>query len=159
MAVKTQGTHIYIIDPEASGGPAVLNIECATSLGGMGGGRDQLDITCLEDMARSFEPGMIAPSTATLSLNFDPRNPSHMRLHELYESGTKFDMAIGLSDGTASPTIGTDGMFDLPTTRSYIVTNATYVSDFPLDISQNAVVTSGVTLQLSGLKTIFPKVA
>ncbi len=159
MAIKTQGTHVYIIDPDAPGGPAVLNIECATSFGGMGGGRDQMDVTCLEDEARSFEPGLIAPSTATLSLNFDPQNASHMRLHELYELGTKFDMAIGLSDGVAVPTVGTDGMFDLPTTRSFITSSATYVSDFPVDITQNAVVTSGVTLQLSGLKTIFPKEA
>lgn len=158
MAIKTQGTNVYIIDPDAVGGAAVIGIECATSLGGMGGGRDQLDITCLEGLARSYEPGLIAPSTATLSLNFDPSNSSHMRLHEIYEAGTKFDMAIGFSDGTAAPTLGSDDLFDLPTSRSFITTNATYVADFPVDISQNAVVTSGVTLQLSGLKTIFPKV-
>ena len=92
------------------------------------------------------------------SVNFDPRNASHLRLHELYVAGTKFDMAIGLSDGVAVPTLGTDDMFDLPPARSFITTNRTYVADFPVDIASNAVVTSGLTLQLSGLKTIFPKV-
>lgn len=158
MAIKTQGTQVYIIDPGASGGPAILNIECAISVEGLGGSRDQIDITCLEDAARSFEGGLISPSTVTLNLNFDPQNESHVRLHELYEAGTKFDMAIGFSDGTAAPTIGTDGMFDFATSRSYLATNDTYVSDFPLSFAQNAVVTSAVALQLSGLKTIYPKV-
>ena len=157
MAIKTQGTHVYIIDSGAVGGAAVLNIQCAISVEGIGGGRDQIDITCLEDQGRSFEAGLISPSTVTLNLNFDPKNASHVRLHELYEAGTKFDMAIGFSDGTAAPTVDEDGLFDLPTSRSFITTSDTYVADFPLSFAQNAVVTSGVTLQLSGLKTIFPK--
>ena len=157
MAVKTQGTHVYIIDPGATGGPAILNIQCAISVEGIGGGRDQIDVTCLEDQARSFEAGLISPSTVTLNLSFDPKNASHVRLHELYETAAKFDMAIGFSDGTAAPTVGTDDMFDLPTSRSFLVVNDTYVADFPLSFAQNAVVTSGVTLQLSGLKTIYPK--
>lgn len=157
MAIKTQGTNIYIIDPSAVGGPAILAIECAVGIEGIGGSRDQIDVTCLEDQARSYEAGLIAPSSTTMTLNFDPSNPSHMKLHQLYEDGVKFDMVIGLSDGTAPPTLDEDDLFDFPTTRSYIATLQTYVSDFPMSFAQNTVVTSAVTLQLSGLKTIYPK--
>lgn len=157
MALKTQGTQIYIIDPDASGGPAVLLIGCPTSFEGLGGTRDQIETTCLEDQARSYEAGLITPSNATLNLNFDPTDESHLRLHELYQAGTKFDIAIAFSDGTAAPTIGSDGEFDFPTTRTFVESEECFVSDFPLNVAQNAVVTSAVTIQLSGLATIYAK--
>jgi hypothetical protein len=157
MALRTQGTQVYIIDPGATGGPEVLNIGCVTSADGFGGGRDQIDVTCLEDQARSYEAGLINPGNASLPINYDPRNASHVRLHELYETGTKFDLAVGFSDGNAAPTLDSSDEFDLPATRTYLVVRDAYVSDFPVNFSQNAVVTSGVTIQLSGLKTIFPK--
>lgn len=158
MAIKTQGTQVYIIDPTASGGPQILNIGCATSLTGLSASRDQLDTTCLEDQARTFEPGLANPGNGSLSINYDPTNASHVRLHELFVAGTKFDMAVGWSDGTVAPTLDSANEFDLPTTRTWLVGLDTFVSDFPFDFSQNAVVTSGVTLQLSGFPTVYPKV-
>lgn len=158
MAVKTQGTQLYIVDPDASGGPEVLTIECAISIDGIGGSREQIEVTCLEDIARAYEAGLITPETMTVSINADSRNPSHVRLHELYVSGVKFDAAIGWGNGTAAPTLGSGDSMDFPTTRDYIAIYQTYVSNFPFNFSLNAVVTSAVTFQLSGLPTWFPKV-
>lgn len=157
MAVKTQGTQIYIIDPDATGGPEVLTIQCAISVEGPDAPREQIEVTCLEDIARAYEAGLITPGTLTVQINADSSNASHVRLHELYVDGTKFDMAIAWGNGTAPPTIGSDDSFDFPTTRDYIAMYETYVSNFPFNFSLNAVVTSSVTFQLSGLPTWFPK--
>lgn len=159
MAVKTQGTQLYIIDPESSGGPAVLTVECAISIDGIGGARDPIEVTCLEDIARAYEAGLITPETMTVTINADSQNESHVRLHELYVSGTKFDATVAWGDGTAAPTIGSDGSFDFPTSRTYIAMYETYVANFPFNFALNAVVTSAVIFQLSGLPTLFPKTA
>jgi hypothetical protein len=158
MAVKTQGTQLYVIDPDSTGGASVLTIECATSIDGIGAAREQIETTCLESPARTYDAGLPTPGTMTVTLNYDPANESHVRLHELYTEGTKFDAAIGWSDGTAAPTIDTAGDFDFPTTRTYIGLNDSYVADFPFTFGLNAVVTSSVTIQLSGFPTVFAKV-
>ncbi len=157
MAIKTQGTQLYIIDPDATPGSEILVIDCATSIDGVGGSRDQIETTCLEDIARTYEAGLVTPETVTVTINADPDSPSHLRLHELYVAGTKFDAAIAWGDGTAPPTVDTAGEFDFPTTRSFIAISETYVSNFPFNFALNAVVTSAVTLQLSGLPIWFAK--
>lgn len=157
MATKTQGTQLFIIDPSPSAGPAVLTVECAISIDGISGSREQIEITCLEDIARAYEAGLITPGTMTVTIQSDSRNASHVRLHELYVAGDKFDAAIGWGNGTAIPGVGSDGSFDFDDTRDYIAMYQTYVSDFPFNFELNAVVTSAVTFQLSGLPTWFPK--
>lgn len=157
MAVKTQGTQIFIIDPESSGGAEVLTVQCAISVDGIDGSREQIEITCLEDIARAYEAGLITPGTMSVTIQADSRNESHVRLHELYVTGAKFDVALGWGNGSDAPTIGSDGSFDLPDSRDFIVMEDTYVSNFPFSFELNAVVTSAVTFQLSGLPTWFPK--
>lgn len=157
MATKTQGTQLFIIDPDGSGGPSVVTVECAISIDGISGSREQIEITCLEDVARAYEAGLITPGTMTVTIQADSRNESHVRIHELYVSGTKFDAAIGWGNGTAVPSIGSDETFDFADTRDYIAMYQTYISDFPFNFELNAVVTSAVTFQLSGLPTWFPK--
>lgn len=157
MAIKTQGTQLYFIDPEPSGGPEVLTVQCAISIDGIGGAREQIEVTCLEDIARAYEAGLITPGTMTVTIQADSRNESHVRLHELYVSGTKFDAAIGWGNGTDAPNIDSGDELDFPDTRDFIAMYQTYVSDFPFNFELNAVVTSAVTFQLSGLPTWFPK--
>lgn len=154
MPMKSQGTQIYIIDPEDD---SVLNIPCATSLSGISAGRDQLESTCLEAQARTYEAGLATPGQASFSLYFDPKVPSHERIYELWQAGTKFDMAVGFSDGTAAPTVDTAGDFDLPTTRSWVVLLDCYFADVPLDAALNSLLTANVTVQLSGFPTVSPK--
>jgi len=157
MALKTQGSQLYIIDPDASGGPEILTVECATSITGISASRDQIETTCLESPARTYEAGLAAPGSMSVTVSFDPTNESHVRLHELYTAGTKFDAALGLSDGTAAPTLDTDGEFVLPTTRSWLLMLDTFVQDYPFDLALNTVITSNMSLQLSGFPTVFPK--
>ena len=158
MAVKTQGTQLFIIDAQASGGPEVLTIFCATALSGLGAPREQIEVTCLESDAREYEGGLATPGQLTVTVNFDPDNESHYRLYEIWKSNTNFQAAIGFGPSTAVPTIGSDDYFDFPTDRTFVAFEG-YVSDLPLEIALNAVVTAAIPIQLSGDYTIFRKAA
>lgn len=154
MSLKTQGTELWFVDPADD---AIVKVGCPTSIGGISAGRDQLETTCLDSAAREYEAGLATPGQASVGLNFDPADPSHVRLHELYAAGTKLNWALGLSDGIAPPTsVDTDGDFVLPATRSFITLNG-YIADFPFDLSLNAVVTSTLSIQVSNFPLIFPK--
>ena len=152
MSVLTQGTQIYFIDPEFdSNGPGVREVECATTFTPGGNPADQIEDTCLSDTSRSYKPGLRTPGQATLGLNADPDNESHVRLHELSETDPSpiLKWAVGWSDGTAVPTLDSNGDFELPATRTWFVFEG-YVSDFPFDFAANTVVTTQATIQRSG---------
>jgi hypothetical protein len=153
MAIKTQGTELYFIDPDSF---AVVKVGCVTTITGLTAARDQIETTCLDSAARTYEAGMATPGTAQFTINFDTGDTSHTRLHELYVEGTKVDWALGWSDGTASP-ISDSTAFNLPTSRSWIEFNG-YVSDLPFDFALNTVVTSNVSIQVSDFPTLHAKV-
>ncbi len=157
MALKTQGTQFFIIDPDATGGPEVITVECAISIDGISASRDQLDTTCLESPARTYEAGLATPGQATVGLNFDPAVDSHFRVYNMWKEGIKTEMAVGYGDGTAIPGIDTDGLFDLPTTRSFVVLHDAYIADVPQTLALNALVNANVTIQLSGFPDIVRK--
>lgn len=159
MAVKTQGTQLFILDAGASGGAEILTIQCTTSLSGLGAAREQIEVTCLEDDARSYEGGLATPGQLSVTINFDPANASHYRIYELWKENNNFKFAIGFGPETAVPTLDTAGTdFDFPTNRTYIEAEG-YVVDLPLEASLNAVWTATVPIQVSGDYTIFRKVA
>ena len=165
MALKTARTSLYYIDPEFdSNGPGIVTVGCVTSLSGIGASRDQLEDTCLEDEARSYEAGLGTPGQKTFTINFDPSDDSHVRLYRLWQAGTKVQWALGLSDGPPAPaalvppTLNSVDEFELPATRSWI-TYEGYVSDVPLDLALNAFMTANVSVQVSDFPQIFPKAA
>lgn len=160
MSVKTQGTELWFLDPV---GPAVVKVGCVTTINGLTAARDQIETTCLDSDARTYEAGMATPGTATFGINFDPADESHVRLHELYRQGTKVEWALGWSDFIPGPpadgpppTAGTEEDFNLPGTRSWIAFNG-YVSDLPFDFALNAVVASTVSVQVSDFPILVPK--
>jgi hypothetical protein len=153
MAVKTQGTELYFIDPDST---EVVKIGCPTTITGIGAARDQIETTCLDSEGRTYEAGMPTPGTANFTIQADPADPSHIRLHELYREGTTLDFALGWSDGTGIvPTADSSG-FTLPTTRSWISFTG-YVTDFPFDFALNSVVTSNLGIQVSDFPHWIPK--
>lgn len=157
MSILTQGTQIYFLDPNFdSNGPGVREVECATTFSPGGNPADQIEDTCLSATTRSYKPGLRTPGQASLGLNADPENDSHVRLHELSETDPSpmLKWAVGWADGTSLPTItGPDSNgdydFDLPTDRTWFVFEG-YVSDFPFDFAANTVVTTTATIQRSG---------
>jgi len=161
MAVKTQFTDLYFIDPADD---SVVEVGCVTTISGLTAQRDQIETTCLNSTGRTYEAGMPTPGAATFGINFDPSDPSHVRLHELYVAGTNLKWALGWSDYAPPqgpglgpvPTVDSNSTFNLPATRTWLAFEG-YVSDLPFDFSLNAVVASTVSVQVSDFPVLVPK--
>lgn len=154
MSLNVQGSNLYFADPADD---SIVEVGCVTTLSGLTASRDQLDVTCISSAARIFEAGLLTPGAATFSINFDPSDASHVRLHELYRAGTTIDWALGLSDGTAPPTsLDSNGNFNLPTTRTFITFEG-YVSDYPFDLAIGAKVASNLSVQVSDFPELHVK--
>ncbi|AGZ36527.1 MAG: phage tail tube protein [Pseudomonas sp.] len=154
MSILTQGTQVYALVPPATGtGPlTVMEVECATAFNPGGSPKEQIEDTCLSSKERTYKPGLRTPGQASLTINADPNNASHIRLHQMSEADgdTTVKWAVGWSDGTAAPTLNTEGDdFELPESRTWFVYEG-YVADFPFDFAANAVVSTAVSIQRSG---------
>ncbi|WP_277590504.1 phage tail tube protein [Pseudomonas chlororaphis] len=155
MSILTQGTQIFALVPPATGsGPhTVLEIEQATSFDPGGAPAEQIEDTNLNAQQRSYKKGLRTPGTASLGLNADPTNASHIRLHQLSEANgdTTVKWVVGWSDGKdVLPTVNATGDgFELPATRTWFAFEG-YVSDFPFNFALNTVVTTTVTIQRTG---------
>lgn len=150
MSILTQGTHIFFKDPTDN---TVIRVVKATQFNPGGSPSDQIDDTGLEDFDRSYLKGMRTPGQASMTINADPNEPSHIRLHELSESNNQsesiLEWVVGWSDGTEPPTVeALTNEFVLPTSRTWFKFKG-YVSDFPFDFALNSVVTTQVTIQRS----------
>jgi hypothetical protein len=154
MSILTQGTQIFALVPTVADPTEleVIEIQCATAFSPGGNPADQIEDTCLSDKVRKYLRGLRTPGQASLTLNADPRNASHVRLHQLSEDDDigNVSWVVGWSDGTAPPTLNVAGDdFVLPPTRTWFLFDG-YVSDFPFDFAANAVVTTAATIQRSG---------
>lgn len=153
MSIKTQGTELYFIDPDSF---AVTKVGCVTSMTGLTAPAEQIETTCLDSAARTYVAGMKTPGAAQFTINFDPTDDSHTRLHELYVAGTVLDWALGWSDGTSTP-VSDSTAFTPPTDRTWLTFEG-FISDLPFDFALNTVVTSNISIQLSDLPTLQAKV-
>lgn len=158
MSILTQGTQIYFIDTSGSD-TEIVEVDCATAFSPGGNPADQIEDTCLAETDRTYKPGLRTPGQASLTINADPANASHLLLHELANTDPSptLKWAVGWSDGVAPPTLSGED-FVLPATRTWFTFSA-YVADFPLDFAQNTVVSSQVSLQRSGSSSWVPKTA
>lgn len=154
MALKTQGTYLYTIDPDTD---TIITVACVLNIDGVDTTNEQIETTCLESLARTYQAGLATPGQASFGLNFDPAESSHIRLHQLKVAGTTLLWAIGFSDGTAPPTVDSGGTFDLPTTRSWIRFEG-FMTNFPFTFAQNAVITGNISIQVSGEPELHAKV-
>lgn len=153
MAIKVQGTYLYTIDPDDE---SLITVGCITSLDGVDTTNEQIETTCLSDLARTYISGLATPGTATFGINFDTFDDSHVRLHQLKVAGTTLLWAIGFSDDTAAATVDSAGTFDLATTRSWIRFNG-FMNSYQFSFAQNSVVTSTVGIQISGEPEVVAK--
>lgn len=155
--MKTQGTDLYAIDP-ADG--SLIVVGCPTSIDGIDTSIDQLETTCLNSQARTYEAGLATPGTATFGINVDPKDASHLRLHQLKTAGTSLQWAVGWSESPGTePTITTnsdgDYVFVPDDARSWILFEG-FMNSFPFSFAQNASVTSTVGIQVSGEPELIP---
>jgi hypothetical protein len=159
MARKTQGTVMYFIDPADD---SVRVVGCVTNIDGINTTIEQIETTCLSDLARTYESGLATPGAASFGIQFDPADDSHIRLHQLKRAGTSLQWAIGFSDGTAPPTVGADSAGDAnfitPATRSWITFEG-FMNSFPFTAAPNTMWQSNVGIQISGDPEVIPKTA
>lgn len=160
MAVKTQGTQLYFIDPD---GCVVREVGCVLSIDGIDTTLEQIETTCLAALARTYEAGLATPGTATFGINADDCDDSHIRLHQLKVLGENLQWAIGSSHSTDTPpTASFDSALqecvfdDLPGARAWITFEG-FMNSFPFSFAQNAVVTSNVGIQVSGEPVWVPR--
>lgn len=161
MSVLTQGTQLYVL---AAG--VVSEIECITSFTAGGNPADQIDDTCLvERNSRKYKRGLRTPGAASVGLNADPENASHLMLSQLANSDDDqiLTFAVAWADGDSVPTAAAanapgsvDGLI-LPDDRTFFVFKG-YVSDFPFDFQANTVVSTTAAIQRSGPGVWVPKV-
>lgn len=162
MAVKTQGTDLFAIDPRDD---SLITVGCVTTIDGIDSTRDQIETTCLNSGDREYEAGLGTPGTATFGINVDPSNPAHIALYEIKQLGSTLKWAIGWGDGPRQPdgtinlppTVDTSGDFDLPSGRSWLTFEG-FISSFPFSFNLNAVVQSNIGVQISGSQVLVPKV-
>lgn len=153
MSIKTQGTRLYVVDPSDE---TVIEVGCVTSIDGIDTTNEQIETTCLSDDARTYVSGLATPGNATFGINFDPDDATHTRLHELKRAGDILEWVVGMSDGTIDPEVDSGGTWDLSGTRSWIRFQG-FMTSYPFNFAENAVVQSTVGIQISGEPQLFPK--
>lgn len=151
MAKLTQGTSLFWIKDDTT----VVKV-AATNISGISAQRDSIETTDLEQSAKTFMPGLMSPGSAQFTIQFDPAIEANVDLHAAYVAGTTLKWALGWSDGTAAPTAAA-GEFTLPDTRSFLAFDG-FIQDVTFDFSLNSVVTSNVSIQVSGMPTLTAKV-
>lgn len=152
MALKTQGSELYFIDPNASDFP-VVRLECPTGITGFGGQADQIDTTCLEDINSRSEPGIFRSGPVTVPFVLRGASEVHAgqeAMIALRDSRLTTGWFAGLSDGTALPTKDSDNAnLVRPSGRSGFTFRG-YVSDLTFDIGGNEVVRGTLLIQMDG---------
>lgn len=166
MAVKTQGTELYAMDPDTG---EVFDVGCITSIEGIDTTIDQVETTCLNALVRTYEAGLATPGTASFAINTDDRDVNHVKLHQYKTAGKTLHWAIGWREENANgetvlpgtaPTSVTDSsgdyIFSLPDARAWIVFEG-FMNSFPFSFAQNSVVTSSIGIQVSGEPQFIPR--
>ncbi len=151
MAKATKGTVLYVIDPADD---SVLIVGCTTNIDGIDTTLDQQETTCLADTARTYIAGMATPGAATFTINFDPEDASHVRLHQLKVAGTSLKWAVGIGPGDP-PTVDSNAEFNLPTTRAWITFDG-FMNSYPFSFPLAGLITSNVGVQVSGEPVVTP---
>ena len=155
--MKSQGTNLYTIDP-ADG--SVIVVGCPTSIDGIDTSIEQIETTCLNSTARTYEAGLATPGAATFGINVDPKDASHLRLHQLKVAGTTLPWAVGWSESPdTAPTTEQDSagewVFVTNAARSWILFDG-FMNSFPFSFGLNAQVASTVGIQVSGEPELIP---
>lgn len=155
--MRTAGTELFFLDPVDC---SVVQVGCPTSITGLDSTIEQLETTCLESTARTYEAGLATPGTASFTLNLDPQDASHTRLLELKAAGLSTKWVIGFPDAIGTAPTGTtdsDGecAFVLPSNRTWLEFEG-FVNSYAFDFSLNALITATVGIQVSGDPVLTP---
>lgn len=106
MSLDTQGTQLYVLGPSQAN-PAeceIVRVVCAQTIEPGADSRDQIETTCLEEKdTRTYKPGLNTPGQGSVTIQFDPKEPSHMRLWQWDKSRATLKFAVAMSDSESAP--------------------------------------------------------
>lgn len=143
--IKSQGTDLYW----ASGPTAAKRAVCVTGISGLGGARDQIESTCLDNTVdKTFVAGLGNPGQVTVGFNIHKDEISHADLLALKDSGAEVSWGIYSSDAVTAPTAVGSVMQTVLARASAIFKG--YVADINIDIQGNDIWKGTITLQRSG---------
>ena len=155
--LKSQGTELYFVDTDSS--DTVRRVVCATSISGLGGARDQIDTSCLDNTTdRTFVGGLGNPGQVTIGFNVHKDEVAHEALLDLKAAGTEVSWGIYSSDAATAPTANTANVLQSVTGRASAIFLG-YVSDINIDIAANDIWKGTITIQRSGAVTFDLSVA
>ena len=149
--VRTQGTELFFVDNSVTtSDPDLIKLACPTGIQGLGGAKDQIETTCLDTVGdKEFAGGLGNPGVVTVPFNLIPREYSHQNLFVLKKAGEVLSWIACLSEGTAAPTVDSDGVITAPAGRSSFEFQG-YIADVNIDIANNEIVRGTLTVQRSG---------
>lgn len=144
--VKTQGTHLYFVNPT---GPALVKLTCPTGITGLGGGDvDQIENTCLDETEEhTFIDGLATRSSISVPFNLRPADASHQLLFALKDEKPRpvlHWMAL-LSESADPPTLAGSTMTP-PDTRSTFTFDGV-ITNVAIDVATNEIVRGTLTIQ------------
>ncbi|CAA2107628.1 phage tail tube protein [Variovorax paradoxus] len=144
--IKSQGTDLYW----ASLNGDVNRVVCATNISGLGGARDQIETSCLDNTTdKTFVGGLGTPGQVTVGFNVHKNEISHEELLALKESGDVVSWGIYSSDGTTVPVADSNAVLQPVPDRASAIFQG-YVSDINIDIAGNDIWKGTITIQRSG---------
>ncbi len=144
--LKTQGTELYMTP---DGGTNIYKVGYVTSISGLGGAADQIDVTSFDSAEREFVRGFPNPGQVTVSIVYDTSDPHFGQLQALWGSGAMADWII-MGPGTGTPTWNSgQSRLDPASGRKGLSFDA-YVADLTWTFETNEVWRLELTLQRSG---------
>lgn len=152
MTHKTQGLSLFVQKDASTFTKAGKIVDFSN----FNGTRSQIDVTDTDDTEEmQYEAGLKQPGAITVNFNGDYTDASQEELEALYDSGVKKVWVIGLSDGTAPPTVALDAV-TLPTTRTFIKFEG-FIADLNLASAKNDILRGTMQVQRSGKRVISRK--
>src|SRR5690606_15493804 len=121
---------------------------------------DQLETTCLESTARTYEAGLATPGTATFNLKLDPQDPSQTELLEMKAAGGSTKWGSGFPDAIGTAPSGAAGSVAefacaLRSNRTWLELEC-FANSYAFDFSLHATITATVGIQVSGDPVLTP---
>lgn len=144
--VKTQGTELHMT-PDS--GISIYKVGHITSISGLGGGADQIDVTHFDSAEREFVRGFLSPGQVTISIVYDTADANFSQLLTLKGNGALADWLIS-SPGSGTPTWDTGDQRLEPATGRRGLAFRAYVADMTWSFETNEVWRVELTLQRSG---------
>lgn len=114
--LRTQGTELYMLDPDASAGNEVLKIGNITGYGDFGKQANDIPTTNLDSTAVEKISGLPDNGDLGLTVNVDKMSVAHQKLDALAGTDARRTFVIGYSDGVGVAPTASKGVASVAVT-------------------------------------------